>query len=180
MFIEFIMESLKMTDSQPLVNNDLLSDKWVLYAHLPHDTDWSMKSYKIIKTVNTVDEIIALFNVIPDKLVKNCMLFIMREGITPRWEDEKNKNGGCFSFKVPNKSVLTVWKNISYALVGESLGKKIDYSKSMNGITISPKRAFCIIKVWLNTCNHQSPYILNDIPELNTHGCIFKKHNPEY
>ena len=51
-----------MCDSQPM---EPLSDKWVLYAHLPHDTDWSMKSYKIIKTINSVDEIIALFNVIP-------------------------------------------------------------------------------------------------------------------
>ena len=22
-----------------------LHDKWVLWAHLPHDTDWSLKSY---------------------------------------------------------------------------------------------------------------------------------------
>ncbi len=23
-----------------------LYDKWVLWAHLPHDTDWTLKSYK--------------------------------------------------------------------------------------------------------------------------------------
>ena len=28
-----------------------LYDKWVLWAHLPHDTDWSLKSYKKIMTV---------------------------------------------------------------------------------------------------------------------------------
>ncbi len=170
-----------MCDSQAVNNKtNSLSDKWVLYAHLPHDTDWSMKSYKIIQEFNTVDDIIALFNAIPDKLVKNCMLFIMRKGITPRWEDEKNKNGGCFSFKVSNKTVPSVWKNMSFSLVGETLCKKIENVNIVNGITISPKRAFCIIKVWLSNCNHQSPYILNDIPELVTHGCLFKKHNPEY
>ena len=25
-----------------------LYDKWVLWAHLPHDTDWGIKSYKKI------------------------------------------------------------------------------------------------------------------------------------
>ena len=175
------METLKMCDSQPSEREkNILSDKWGLYAHLPHDTDWSINSYKVIKKFETVDEIIALFNVIPEKLVKNCMLFIMRDDIKPMWEDKKNRNGGCFSFKVPNKSVFNVWKNIGYSLVGETLGKKHDYSKIINGITISPKRAFCIIKVWIANCNYQSPFILNDIPELSSHGCIFKKHNPEY
>ena len=175
------MATLKMCDSQPSEQDtNILSGKWALYAHLPHDTDWSLDSYKVIKKFNTVDEIIALFNVVPEKLVKNCMLFIMREDIKPMWEDKQNRNGGCFSFKVPNKSVFTVWKNIGYSLVGETLGKKQDYSKIINGITISPKRAFCIIKVWLSNCNYQSPFILNDIPELSSHGCIFKKHNPEY
>ena len=28
------------------INLHLLSDKWVLFAHLPHSTNWSLKSYK--------------------------------------------------------------------------------------------------------------------------------------
>ena len=63
------MEAVNMSDSQPIVQPEFLRDKWVLYAHLPHDTDWSMKSYKVIHEISTVDEIIALFNVIPEKLV---------------------------------------------------------------------------------------------------------------
>ena len=27
-----------------------LADTWTLWAHLPHDTDWSIKSYKRILT----------------------------------------------------------------------------------------------------------------------------------
>ena len=30
-----------------------LFDKWVLWAHLPHDTDWSIKSYKPIMEIIT-------------------------------------------------------------------------------------------------------------------------------
>jgi len=58
-----------------------LFDKWVLWAHLPHDTDWSLKSYKKIMTITSVSEMVALYAVIPEKLVKNCMLFLMRDGI---------------------------------------------------------------------------------------------------
>jgi len=33
------------TDTSRIVEEyNKLSDKWTLWAHLPHDTDWSMKS----------------------------------------------------------------------------------------------------------------------------------------
>jgi translation initiation factor 4E len=86
-----------------------LSDNWSLWAHLPHDTDWSINSYKKIYTFTTLEETIAITETLPESLVKNCMLFLMRDGIKPIWEDPKNRNGGCFSYKVSNKQVHTVW-----------------------------------------------------------------------
>jgi hypothetical protein len=35
-----------------------------------------------------------------DQLYSRGMFFIMREHILPLWEDESNKNGGCFSYKI--------------------------------------------------------------------------------
>ena len=32
----------------------------------------------------------------------------MRDGITPQWEDTKNLNGGCLSFKVSNENADTL------------------------------------------------------------------------
>jgi len=69
--------------------NDL-SDKWTLWAHLPHNTDWTLKSYIPISTFATVEETIAITESLPPALVENCMLFMMRAGITPMWEDPKN------------------------------------------------------------------------------------------
>ena len=157
-----------------------LYDKWVLWAHLPHDTDWSLKSYKKIMTVTSIAEMVALYAVIPEKLVKNCMLFLMREGINPTWEDPANKEGGCFSFKVSNKTVPTVWKRLSYVMVGETLSNNHRMSKVINGITISPKRSFCIVKIWMRNCTIQNPSKLTEIPGLSVQGCIFKRHKPEY
>lgn len=158
-----------------------LHGKWDLYYHLPHDKQWDLSSYKFIdKDISTLDTLIALNNNIPEKIVKHCMLFVMRSGITPMWEDVKNRNGGCFSFKVANKLVYDVWTHLFYSLCGESLCIKQDNNKYINGITISPKKNFCIVKVWLQDCDIQDPNILVQIPNLSIQGCIFKKHAPEF
>ena len=34
-----------------------LSDKWVLWAHLPHNTDWSLKSYINIKEISASNKL---------------------------------------------------------------------------------------------------------------------------
>ena len=81
-----------------------------VWAHLP-DTNWSLKSYIKICKIETAEDIIALNNSLPDQLIKNCMLFLMRDKILPMWEDPKNCEGGCFSFKIINKNIANVWKD---------------------------------------------------------------------
>ena len=76
---------------------------------------------KKISTIDSIEQMLSLYSILPDKLIKNCMLFLMREGIDPMWEHPDNRDGGCFSYKVGNKSVAQVWKNLSYILVGETL-----------------------------------------------------------
>ena len=83
-------------------------------------------------------------------------------------------------FKVSNKLVYDVWKQLFYSLCGETLCKDVSHSKKVNGITISPKKNFCIIKVWLKDCSIQDPNILINIPNLSKQGCLFKKHAPEF
>jgi len=153
-----------------------LSDKWTLWAHLPHDTNWNINSYKSIYTFDSIEAITALYKYIPENMITNCMLFLMRDGIIPTWEDEKNKRGGCFSYKINNKFVPTVWNKLSYNLVGNNLTKDKELLKHINGITISPKINFCIIKIWIANCDFQSADLIKDIDELTSQGCIFKKH----
>jgi len=158
-----------------------LDDKWTMWAHLPHDIDWSITSYKKIYTIDTVEGAIALSETIPDVLVKNCMLFLMREGIKPIWEDPKNRQGGCFSYKISNKNVFDVWKDLSYVLVGNSISNQSSFVANVTGITISPKKNFCIIKIWMSNCSNQNPAIVtSDVKGLASQGCLFKRHVPEY
>jgi hypothetical protein len=152
-----------------------LNDSWCLWAHLPHDVDWTLASYKNIYTFYSVEEVSELTKCLPEKCIKNCMLFIMRKNINPIWEDDNNKDGGCFSYKILNKNVKEVWKNLTFALVGESLIDG-DLCSMVNGITISPKKNFCIIKIWLKNCENQNPDILNKKLCIEYGACLFKKH----
>ena len=157
-----------------------LSDAWILWAHLPHDTDWSLKSYMKIYEFNTVEQAITITETLPPVLVTNCMLFLMRKGINPIWEDERNRNGGCFSYKIPNKDVPDAWKQLSYSLVGETMSDNKKLLPHINGITISPKKNFCIIKVWLANCSFQDAAVIREVHGVTSHGCLFKRHVPEY
>jgi hypothetical protein len=173
--------TIMTTDTSRIEEYNTLSDKWTLWAHLPHDTDWSMKSYKQIYTVSNVEETIAITETLPPILVQNCMLFWMREGIKPTWEDPKNRNGGCFSYKVINKTVYDSWKELTYCTLGNTVSKQMSFVDKVTGITISPKKNFCIIKIWMADCSNQNPSIVtNEVKGIVSQGCIFKKHAPEY
>ena len=158
-----------------------LSNTWDLYYHSPNDTNWKLSSYKsIMKDISSVEEVLALNEKINDQVVKHSMLFLMRSGISPLWEDPRNRKGGCFSFKVINKQVNEIWKKLFYSICGESLCINNDNNKYVNGITISPKKHFCIVKIWFANCELQNPNILIDIDNLQKQGCLFKKHEPEF
>ena len=158
-----------------------LIHKWNLSAHFPQDPNWSVKSYKMVHQFKTVEETIGITEMIPEGLVKNCMLFIMKDGITPLWEDSKNRNGGYFSYRVSNKHIYEVWKELTYVLVGETLSANISFVNRITGITTSPKKNFCIVKIWMTNCEHQNPQVVtDDIKNLIPQGCLFKKHTPEF
>ena len=145
MLLEVLQNTMSITTPQKL-----LSGKWNLYYHLPTDKNWDLNSYKLIMgNIDNVDKLIALNENLPENIVKHCMLFVMREGITPMWEDKKNRSGGAFSFKVINKQVHSVWKSLFYSICGETLAIDKKYNSKINGITISPKKNFCIIKIWM-------------------------------
>ena len=161
----------------PICTMRSLNDKWVLYNHLPSVKDWTINGYNVIMTdIDTVEKVVALNRALPDNMVKHSMMFYMRKGITPLWEDVMNKDGGCFSYKVINKHVLQVWRQMMYLISGESLALNSSYNAHINGITISPKKNFCIIKIWLSDTTHQDPQMIANIDNLTKHGSMFKKH----
>ena len=169
------------SENQNQQHTHSLNDEWVLWGHLPHNTDWSISSYMKITTFKYLEEVISITEKLPSTLVENCMLFLMRKGINPTWEDPKNRGGGFFSYKVVSKNVYKCWKDLTYVIVGDTLSKDSIFVENVTGITISPKKNFCIIKIWMTDCSKQNPAIVtSDLKGLNNYGCLFKKHTPEF
>lgn len=136
------------------MNNNIhyLNTKWTLYYHLINNSDWDINSYVELFTTDSLESIMSHYNYIDEDICKKSMLFLMRENINPIWEDEKNINGACYSFKIQNKIIENAWKNISFNLVCENL---LEENKNIiNGISISPKKYFCILKIWINDKNY--------------------------
>ena len=171
------------SENQQLQNNynHLLNNEWVLWGHLPHNADWSIASYIKIATFKYLEEAISVTESLPPTLVENCMLFLMKKGINPTWEDPRNRGGGVFSYKVMSKLVNKCWKDLTYVIVGDTVSKDKVFVENVTGITISPKKNFCIIKIWMTDCSKQNPAVVtSDLKGLNNYGCLFKKHTPEF
>jgi len=155
-----------------------LNNRWKLWSHLPNEPNWTdLNKYQTISTYESVEECIAINEILPDKLIQSCMLFVMKNDILPMWEDKLNINGGCFSYKIHNKYICEVWKSLTYALVGETITNNKLLYDCITGITISPQKNFCVVKIWMTNCNYQNPSLISsEIKYLSSDGCLFKKH----
>lgn len=147
---------------------------WKLYSHLPNDTNWNIESYNCLVEFDTIEKLVSYSEYLPNFIIRNCMLFLMRDDILPIWEDENNKYGGCISYKIYNENVPNFWRELSYYMVSENLILLDDVF--INGISISPKKHFCIIKIWIKNINIPKTKLFNHIHFLKSKKHIFKKH----
>jgi hypothetical protein len=163
-------------DTDP--NNSPLSSSWTLWSHLPHDLDWSLKSYTQIMSFNTVESACAIVEILSESMIKKCMFFLMRDTIAPVWEDSRNQSGGCFSYKVSHKCINITWKKIVYATIGNTLSANVDMMQNVNGVSISPKKNFCVVKIWMASELYQNPSdFISLIEGIVPTDCTFRKHN---
>jgi hypothetical protein len=103
----------------------------------------------------------------------------MREHIFPCWDDENNVNGGCFTIKIIKNKAVKFWEEITIKLLGETLLKPAftNLWESINGVSISPKKSFCIVKIWMKNNDNKDPAIF-DLPN-NGYGEVLYKCNKE-
>ena len=83
-----------------------------------------------------------------------------------------------FSYKVLSKHIAKCWTDLTYCCIGNTISLDEEFVRKTNGITISPKKNFSIIKIWMSDCSKQNPQSVVQIPNLNNFGSFFKKHPP--
>tara|TARA_B100000767_G_scaffold275178_1_gene310844 strand:+ start:8407 stop:8898 length:492 start_codon:yes stop_codon:yes gene_type:complete len=155
----------------------LLNSEWTLWYHKSNNSDWSFESYINISTFKSIEEFGILYNNLKSTHVQNSMLFLMRDDIKPLWESPKNKNGGYISFKIFKKDIYESWNELSYLLIGENILKNKDDYRCINGISISPKKTFSIIKIWMADNNNTIESKFNKIKNFKFKEAIYKKHS---
>lgn len=158
--------------------NTNLSNKWNLWYH--HEKDnWKLSGYKKIYEINTIGDFWRLNNNWNKlKGINNKHYFLMKDDITPLWEDPMNLNGGCWSFKVHEDQSEKLWTDLSSYLI---CGQIIDNSNDTVGISISLKKNNnSVIKIWNKDSKNNSLSLINkDI--IKTWGCdvIYIAHMPD-
>ncbi|GAX84512.1 hypothetical protein CEUSTIGMA_g11932.t1 [Chlamydomonas eustigma] len=132
--------------------NCCLQDVWTTYFHDPADPKWTLDSYVRLADAATVQDAMEICRSLHD-LVSRGMFFMMREHVFPCWDDSHNIDGGCLSIKVPAEHAADAWALMVKRAVGETMAIDANAWSLVNGISISPKRGFCILKVWTSDAN---------------------------
>lgn len=121
-----------------------LSNNWTLWFHNIDNYNYTLESYKNIYNFNSIEEFILLYRKINN--FSAGMFFLMKNNITPQWENKDNKNGGYLSFKIYKKNINNIWFKFCSLIITNSL--LINHNDDINGISLSPKINNCIIKIW--------------------------------
>lgn len=132
----------------------MLQDTWTYRFHDPDDSDWTLSSYVRLADVSSVADLWEVHCSVQKRLMDG-MFFVMREHVFPCWDDPQNINGGCISFKILKTELHAFWEELLFGVLGEVMVRLQDDETDadtwsvINGISTSPKRYYCIVKLWL-------------------------------
>lgn len=129
-------------------SDTFLNDTWRAYVHHPNDVDWTRESYTSIGILSSVSDFWSTWNaVVP--VVERTMLFFMREHIFPSWDDPACIDGCIASVIVHQSQAAETFERIVQCTLGEVLVRDKSKWDLVNGVSIGPKKGFCVIKIWI-------------------------------
>jgi hypothetical protein len=162
-----------------------LNNDWTCWIHYQNDNDWTLESYKLISKFSYLKELTLFIETLHESIIKKTMVFFMKDAILPLWETEDNIDGGCFSYKISNNNIVAIFKILLYKIIGNTLIDDENINNNINGVSISPKKNFCIIKIWMkkkdcfnnfDTSSNKDPFAIHNIFEIEDQICVFKQH----
>lgn len=141
--------------------NTKLKYNWNLWFH--HEKDnWKISGYKNFYKIETVSDFWKFYNNW-DKVggITNKHFFLMKEDVSPIWEDNNNINGGCWSFKIQEEQAEDLWEDLSTYLVCGTLCPSI--SEQILGLSICLKKnSNTVVKIWNNNSKNNSLKLINE------------------
>jgi len=149
-----------------MIEQHELNDIWSLYFHDPNDSNWTYDGYTKLCDITTAEEFAEVNFMLKSSIAKGSF-FIMREYVFPCWDDVNNIKGGCLSLKIGQDHAYDVWSAIASKMLGEKLLKDTSDWNNVNGLSISPKKWYCIIKIWMKDV-HLNDKKYFDLPNTNS------------
>ena len=162
-----------------------LNNSWTCWIHYQNDNIWTLDRYQTITTLTNLKDAVLFIENLDENIIKKTMLFFMKDSVLPLWESEDNINGGCFSYKISNINIVNIFKILLYKIIGNTLCSNEDTLNNISGISISPKKNFCIIKIWMRNKNdivnhdytsNKDPFAIHTIFNIEEQLCVFKEH----
>jgi hypothetical protein len=152
--------SNKQIVSSTLESNNL-QYTWNLWYH--HEKDnWKVSGYRQFYSIKTIEDFWKFFNNW-DKVggITNKHFFLMRENITPIWEDTNNINGGCWSFKVQEDQAINLFEELSVYMLCDKLCPTIP--DEILGLSICLKKNNnVVVKIWNKKSKSNSLKLINE------------------
>ena len=152
--------------------------RWTVWFHEVENSDYSLKSYTKLYTIETIKDLCVFINTIEN--FTSGMFFLMKENILPMWETEDNKNGGMWTFKLTKKNANNIWNQLIAKCCGMTLTNDLEDMNMITGLSISPKISNCIIKIWNNDSSKKSTTLLNkelrSIEGFDVDSALYRVH----
>jgi len=163
---------------------EVLNTSWVLWYHFDV-TAWKVENFRVLVTMDTVEDVRDVFLIIQENPVMILEhLYVMRKGITPRWEDPCNRKGGCWSMKVDIKESFQVFVKTVIMVVSEnslSLEDGTNRSDLVTGISLCQKNNYnSILQVWNSDRKvNKVSYLPQELTSKFTYEIIYRPHITE-
>jgi hypothetical protein len=151
---------------------------WTLYFHEPEEKSWTPDSYKRISTMDSWEFMGSILREFGPSKIVNGMMFAMRGETSPLWENKANIRGGSYCIKVGRKCAAEVFQRY---LIAAALGVATSPENPIVGVTMSPKKGFCIIKLWNADAKafHKSTDIIVLHEEVKLVEVIYRPHTDQ-
>jgi hypothetical protein len=151
-----------------------LNNNWNLWYHSLEESNWGKGSYKKLITLRNLLDYKLITDGFEQNHYQNGMFFLMKEDIFPNWEDPHNRLGGCLSFKIASSNLINSWNTLFLQCIcGNIFDQEND---KINGISISPKKEFNIIKIWLREEIDYKSYFNKINIYYDISNSIYRKH----
>jgi hypothetical protein len=151
---------------------------WTLYFHEPEDKSWTPESYKRISLIDSWELLGCILRELGPTKTVNGMMFAMRGDTSPLWENKANIRGGSYCLKVSRKAAADVFQRY---LIAAALGLASSEENPVVGVTMSPKKGFCIIKLW--NANAKTFHRPSDIAilheEVRVEDILYRPHTDQ-